>query len=81
MQGAANEYVVALAHWLPVETLRLFDRTRRFDCDKNYDLSCAAGLPGSVKSDKYLQSFKAFAMKDVRSELKSISKQSTHMSH
>jgi len=52
MQGAANQYVGALAQWLPVETLHLFKRTRHLDHGKNYDLSCAAGISASVKSDR-----------------------------
>ncbi len=52
MQGAPNEYVGAFAQWLPVETLHLFEGTQRLDHGKNYDLSCAAGIPGSVKSDR-----------------------------
>jgi hypothetical protein len=52
MEGAPNEYVGSLAQWFPVETLRRFERTRRLDCGNNYDLSCAAGLSGSVKSDR-----------------------------
>jgi hypothetical protein len=36
MEGSPNEYVDAFAEWLPVESLRLFERPQRLDHCNNY---------------------------------------------
>jgi hypothetical protein len=52
MEAVPEEYVGALAQWLPVGTLRLFDWTRCLDHSKSYDLICTTGFPGNVKYDR-----------------------------
>ena len=71
MEDGPNEYVDALAQWLPVETLRLFERTG-LDHGNKYVLDCTAGLWRASSLTGYLQSLRTSAMKEVHSELKSV---------